>query len=77
MECKFCSYHSVYSIDIEIIETYWNVNGATGIFSETTEDEIIETYWNVNRDSEKSATALFEGNNRNILEIYWNVNCRD
>ena len=40
-------------------------------------DEIIETYWNVNRDSEKSATALFEGNNRNILEIYWNVNCRD
>ena len=34
--------------DLEIIETYWNVNGAILKDFLNRNPEIIETYWNVN-----------------------------
>ena len=55
---------------IEIIETYWNVNALYQYRLGVPFPEIIETYWNVNETSyQEDSTGYSE-----IIETYWNVN---
>ena len=55
---------------LEIIETYWNVNGDKKDRNKCLYPEIIETYWNVNDYCIHEKHAQFA----EIIETYWNVN---
>ena len=54
--------------NLEIIETYWNVNQSCPKKYSFCSSEIIETYWNVNSIDIAYKIAQRLGNNRNILE---------
>ena len=60
------------SFTVEIIETYWNVNGQAVRRLLSVFCEIIETYWNVNAVVSDVSVFLYT-NNRNILECKYVV----
>ena len=69
MECKFFSRVPVNTHNLEIIETYWNVNKAVTSVPMPTVAEIIETYWNVKlKNMTRKKQKHYE-----IIETYWNV----
>ena len=60
--------------NLEIIETYWNVNIRFLLQSCHLPFEIIETYWNVNSKVMENEIGKWLPE---IIETYWNVNVFD
>ena len=59
-------------LNVEIIETYWNVNIPGVPIPGVPIPEIIETYWNVNIAISNLLAISTNRNNRNILECKFN-----
>ena len=54
--------------EIDLIETYWNVNLYKSGKWELLNHDLIETYWNVNSNPAAAAVSSKLRFNRNILE---------
>ena len=52
MECKFSYLNKRNQVNIELIDTLWNVNDKKVIEKLLNKYELIDTLWNVNRDPE-------------------------
>ena len=70
MECKSLWDQRPFPIEIELIDTLWNVNEAAIINLSDYSIELIDTLWNVNvKTLQNQANRL-----RELIDTLWNVN---
>ena len=70
MECKYvCSRGYCYIVQVELIDTLWNVNRAIAPRKPSEKIELIDTLWNVNLFSK----AKYEEGRYELIDTLWNV----